>query len=127
MAISERPQCPRNMGPSLRDQQPHFSNHIHSHHRAVAKCPKLSFPEFNGNDPDSWIRRAEKYFEMVGVPNEERAKVYVLYISGRAENWWRSSGCNANTLPWHQLCRLLGDRFNEVSTSEVIGQFHNLK
>jgi len=56
-----------------------------------------------------------------------RVKISVLYISGRAEHWWRSSGCNANTIPWHQFCRLLGDRFNEVSTYEVIGQFHNLK
>ena len=96
-------------------------------HRAVAKGPKLRFPEFDGSDPDGWIRKAEKYYELVGVPNEDTVKIVVLYISGKAEYWWRGIGCNANILPWHQFCRMIGDRFNETSSYEAIGQFHNLK
>ena len=106
---------------------PLFHNHMQVQHRAVAKGPKLSFPEFDGSDPDGWIRKAEKYYELVGVPNEDRVKIVVLYISGKAEYWWHGTGCNANILPWHQLCRMIGDRFNETSSYEAIGQFHNLK
>jgi len=80
---------------------PLFHNHMQVQHRAVAKGPKLSFPEFDGSDPDGWIRKAEKYYELVGVPNEDRVKIVVLYISGKAEYWWRGTGCNANILPWH--------------------------
>ena len=46
-------------------------------HRAVAKGPKLRFPEFDGSDPDGWIRKAEKYYELVGVPNEDTVKIVV--------------------------------------------------
>ena len=100
---------------------------LQNQHRAVARGPKLTFPEFAGENTDGWIRKAEKYFELVGVPTEDRVKIAVLYITGKAEFWWRGTGCNANTLPWHHFCRMVTDRFNLVSEYEVIGQFHNLK
>jgi hypothetical protein len=31
------------------------------------------------------LRKAEKYFEMVGVPNEDRMKIVVMYVNGKAE------------------------------------------
>jgi hypothetical protein len=64
---------------------------------------------------------------MVGVPNEDRVKIAVMYVNGKAEFWWRGTGCNANTLPWHQFCRMLTDRFNTSSEYEIVGHFHNLK
>lgn len=48
----------------------HYDSQMLSQHKAIARGPKLQFPEFNGDDPDGWIRKAEKYFEMVGVPTE---------------------------------------------------------
>jgi hypothetical protein len=53
---------------------------------------------------EGWIRKAEKYFELIGVPNEDRVQIAIMYISGKAEFWWRGTGCNARTLPWHQFC-----------------------
>lgn len=44
---------------------------LYNQHKAVARGPKLTFPEFNGVDADGWIRKAKKYFEMVGVPPED--------------------------------------------------------
>ena len=114
--------------PQPQQQQSHqFGSQIQHQHRAVARGPKLHFPEFTGEDCDGWIRKAEKYFELVGIPNEDRVRIAVLYVSGKAEYWWRGTGCNANTLPWHHFCRMVGDRFNQVSEYEIIGQFHNLK
>ena len=107
--------------------QTNYVMQLQNQHRAVARGPKLTFPEFAGEDTDGWIRKAEKYFELVGVPTEDRVKIAVLYITGKAEFWWRGTGCNANTLPWHHFCRMVTDRFNLVSEYEVIGQFHNLK
>ena len=107
--------------------EPQFQTQLHVQHRAVAKGPKLSFPEFDGSDVDGWIRKAKKYFELVRVPNEDRVQIAVLYIKGKAEFWWRCTGCSAAHLPWHQFCTMLGDRFNETSPCDAIGQFHSLK
>jgi len=104
-----------------------FQAQMHFQHRIVAKGPKLSFPEFDGTDVDGWIRKAEKYFELVRIPNEDRVQIAVLYIQGKAEFWWRGTGCTAHQLPWHQFCAMLSDRFNETSPCDAIGQFHNLK
>jgi hypothetical protein len=68
----------------------HQPNPFHNQlqfHKAIAKGPKLSFPEFEGIDPDGWIIKAEKYFELVGVANEDRVQLAVLYIKGKAEYW----------------------------------------
>ena len=59
-----------------------FTTQMHYQYRTVANGPKLSFPEFNGTGPDGCIRKAEKFFELVGVPTEERVKIAVLYIHG---------------------------------------------
>lgn len=116
-------------GPQSTNNQ-HFQNHhmnMQHQHKAVARGPKLNFPEFNGDDTDGWIRKSEKYFEMVGVPLEDRVKVAVMYVNGSTEYWWRGTGCNANTLPWHHFCRIVSGRFNTTSEYDIVGQFHNLK
>jgi hypothetical protein len=64
---------------------------------------------------------------MIGVPNEDRVKIVVMYVTGKAEFWWRGTGCNANNLPRYQFCRMVTDRFNLASEYEIVGQFHNLK
>jgi hypothetical protein len=104
-----------------------YNQHLHFQHKAVARGPKLNFPEFSGEDVEGWIRKAEKYFELVGVPTEDRVQIAIMYISGKAEYWWRGTRCNASTLPWHHFCRMAGDRFNTISEYEIVGQFHNLK
>ena len=93
----------------------------------MAKGPKLSFPQFDGTDPDGWIRKAKKFFELLVVPTEDKVKKAVMYMNGKVECWWRGTGGNPSTLPWHRFCRMLEDRFLEISTAEIIGQFHNLK
>jgi hypothetical protein len=37
-----------------------FFNHLQFQQKAVARGRKLSFAEFDGKDPDCWIRKAEK-------------------------------------------------------------------
>lgn len=65
---------------------------------------------------------------MVSVANEERVKVAVTCVKGRAEYWWRGTGSWMEFI-YFVLDHFLGlwERFNEMSTYEIIGQFHDLK
>jgi hypothetical protein len=45
----------------------------------------LTFLDFTGQDTDGWLRKVEKYFEMIGMPNEDRVKIVVMYINGKVE------------------------------------------
>jgi hypothetical protein len=104
-----------------------YSMQLQQQQKHVSRGPKLIFPEFNGTDVDGWIRKPEKYYELVGVPNEHRVQIAVLYLEGRAEYWWRGTGCNPQTLLWHHFCRMVSDRFNKTSEYDIIGKFHQLK
>lgn len=108
-------------------QPPNYNAQLLYQHRAVARGPKLTFLEFHGEDADGWIRKGEKYFEMVGVPVEEWVKTVVLYVEGKAKFCWRGTGYNASLVPWPNFCQMVTDRFNRVSEYDIIAQFHNLK
>jgi hypothetical protein len=115
-------------------QHTNYSMQLQQHHKHVSRGPKLSFPEFNGTDADGWIIKAEKYYELVekyyelvGVPNEQRVQIAVLYLEGKAEYWWRGTDCNPQTLLWHHFCRMVSDRFNQTFEYDIIRQFHQLK
>jgi len=73
--------------------QQHFQSQMQFQQKMVAKGPKLSFPEFDG------AVSAEKFFELVAVPSEDKVKVAVMYLKGKADYWWRGTGCNPSTLP----------------------------
>nr|ADB85289.1 putative retrotransposon protein [Phyllostachys edulis] len=76
---------------------------------------------------DGWIAKAEKYFEATRIPLEQRTDYAVTYLKERANYWWRGTGCNAAILPWHQFCRMIGDRFAETSIYDNVRMFHWLK
>lgn len=80
----------RDTAPGGFQRDRHFYNpnnhnyNLQQQHRAIARGPKLTFPEFAGEDAEGWIRKAEKYFDMVGVPLEDKVKIAVLYVVGKA-------------------------------------------
>lgn len=75
----------------------------------------MNFPEFDGTGTDGWIAKAEKYFDAARMSLDQRTDYAVTNLKGRAHYWWRSTGCNALTLPWHQFCRMIEERFTESS------------
>jgi hypothetical protein len=102
--------------PHLNPVHQHFHSQMQFKHKVVVKGPKLAFPEFEGTDPDGWIRKAEKFFELVVVPSEDKVKIAVMYWKGKADYWWRGTGCTPVALPWHHFCRMLEDRFLEIDS-----------
>jgi hypothetical protein len=49
------------------------------------------------------------------------------YISGRADNWLRSTKVLQPPVPWEQFCRLLYDKFAEGSIYDILERFHGVK
>lgn len=72
-------------------------------------------------------RSESQNFFRTSLCSKCRVKIVVMYLKGKAEYWWRGTGCNSTTLPWHHFCIMLEDRFTETSTYKVVGQFHNIK
>ena len=68
--------------PGQQGRQPHFPENNRT--QAILKSPKLNFPEFDGTDPDGWIAKAEKYFELAKTPDEQKVSIAEVYLTGRA-------------------------------------------
>jgi hypothetical protein len=69
----------------------------------------MNIPEFEGQDPDSWIQTIKQYFDAARTPLDQRTEIAVTYLKGPAVQWWRGTGIPASTLLWHHFCRYLGD------------------
>lgn len=93
---------------------------------ALVKPAKYNIPEFDGFGTVSWIQTIELYFEAARTPLERKTEIAVTYLKGPAIEWWRGTGITANTLPWYRFCRLLGDRFAEISVCDNVRLFHAL-
>lgn len=103
------------------------ANQDNFNHRSFARGPKLDFPEFNRDNVDAWIKKANKYFELAKVPWNQRVEIAVLYLVDRAEIWWAGSGINMDSLSWHQFCMMIGKRFSDYSVYDVVASFHSVK
>lgn len=57
-----KPIAPQDQTQFARPSPNTFAHQLHHQQRAVARGSKLSFPEFDGSDPDGWIRKAEFFF-----------------------------------------------------------------
>ena len=47
------------------------------------KFKKLEMPVFNGEDPDGWIYRAEHYFQMHLLNEQEKLKIAIVSMEGK--------------------------------------------
>lgn len=62
-----------------------------SQHQAVTgfnRATRLEFPKFSGDDPRSWMRRANRYFQ--NNPMDDLAKVNhaAYFMTGVADLWF---------------------------------------
>ncbi|CAA0824885.1 Unknown protein, partial [Striga hermonthica] len=65
--------------------------HGHRHHREehVRAKSKITMPTFEGVDPDAWLSRAVKFFEINEVHKSERVQIAAYYLDGEANTWWQ--------------------------------------
>ena len=80
---------------------------------------KIELPVFEGLDPVSWIARAEKFFEVHRVQEEEKIQLAFISMEGEAVHWFRFIRRRTPTLSWNSLIPLLLQRFDEGCRGNV--------
>ncbi|GER45704.1 type one serine/threonine protein phosphatase 2 [Striga asiatica] len=62
-----------------------------SNHRERRRSERLNLimPTYNGIDVNSWLSRANHYFEIINILNAERVKFSAYYLDGEANIWWQ--------------------------------------
>ena len=54
----------------------------------LSKSVKLDFPRFKGDDPASWVYKANQYFSFYQTPLNERLLMASFHMDGDALVWF---------------------------------------
>lgn len=67
------------------------------------KYKRLEMSIFKGDHPDSWVYRAEHYFEIHELTNEEKIKVAIISFDHDSVDWYRWSNNRKPIWTWEEL------------------------
>ncbi|TYK02434.1 retrotransposon protein [Cucumis melo var. makuwa] len=68
-----------------------------------SKYKKLEMPMFLGENPESWVYRAEDFFEINNLPESEKVKVAVVSFGQDEVDWYRWSHNRKKVESWEDL------------------------
>ncbi|KAL4038207.1 hypothetical protein IC575_001815 [Cucumis melo] len=91
------------------------------------KFKKVEMPVFAGEDPDSWLFRAERYFQIHKLSDSEKMLVSTISFDGPAFNWYRSQEEREKFISWSNLKERLLVRFRSSRDGTVLGKFLRVK
>ncbi|KAL0546676.1 hypothetical protein IC582_016588 [Cucumis melo] len=80
-------------------------------------------PVFAREDPDSWLFRVERYFEIHKLSDSEKMLVSTISFDGPALHWYRSQEEREKFLSWSNLKERLLVRFRSSRDGTILGKF----
>ena len=87
------------------------------------KFKKVEMPIFNGDDPDSWLFRAERYFQIRKLTEYEKATVSTVSFEGPTLNWYRSQEEREKFVDRANMKEKLLVRFQSMREGLLYGRF----
>lgn len=67
------------------------------------KFKKLEMPMFNGDYPDGWFYRAEHYFQLHLLKEQEKLKIAIVSLEGKGLSWFRWAENRQKFKSWRVL------------------------
>lgn len=87
------------------------------------KYRKLDMPLFDGQDPDGWILRVERYFSFYRLNEEEKMEAAVVGMEGEALSWYQWEHRRRPIRIWVELKELLLKQFRPVNSGSLYEQW----
>jgi hypothetical protein len=75
------------------------------------KLPKIDFPKFDGDHPQVWREKCEKYFTMYSVPTHVWVPFASINFRGTAELWLQAYEAQHTIGSWAELCVAVEQKF----------------
>ncbi|KAA0042077.1 transposon Tf2-1 polyprotein isoform X1 [Cucumis melo var. makuwa] len=91
------------------------------------KFKKVEMSVFTGNDPDSWLFRANRYFQIHKLTDAEKMTISVISFDGPALDWFRSQEQRNKFTDWSNLKSRLLERFRSICKGSLYGRFFAIK
>lgn len=89
--------------------------------------PKLDFPKFFGEDPEAWVYKCEKFFELNAVDETQKLRLASLHMEDKAMHWYRWFEKSHTVCNWREFSRVLLLRFGDNAFEDALGQLTKLK
>lgn len=93
----------------------------------AVKGRKLEIPAFDGTDPDGWILRAERYFSLNRLNQEEQIDVSFIAFEGDALKWLQWENKRHPMTRWEDLKRMMMRQFRSLAAGSLCEQFLAIK
>ncbi|XP_052725999.1 uncharacterized protein LOC128194435 [Vigna angularis] len=88
---------------------------------------RVELPVFEGGKPWVWIGRAEKFFEVQKVAEEEKLELAFISMDGYAGSWFRFWREKTKNSSWDGLKRALGIRFGGGTRGTVYERLSTIR
>ncbi|KAG8363631.1 hypothetical protein BUALT_Bualt19G0042500 [Buddleja alternifolia] len=96
-------------------------------HNHLSSFPRIEFPFFDGDNPRAWIRRTQRYFQVITTIFEEhKVPLASIHFEGKAELWFQSYMEGKDTITWSQFLLALLDKFDDIDRELMIGDFNKI-
>ena len=93
----------------------------------LSKSVKLDFSQFKGDDPASWLYKANQYFNFYQMPLSERLLMASFHINGVALIWFQDSEETGLFATWEDFVEALLTRFESTAYEDPMESFTRLK
>ncbi|KAL2243477.1 UNVERIFIED_CONTAM: hypothetical protein Sindi_0465700 [Sesamum indicum] len=87
---------------------------------------KMEFPLLNGEEARAWIRRCTCYFQMILIPEGQKAALASIHMKGRAELWYQGLVEKRREPTWQELIVNVLERFEDLDYEKVVTEFNKL-
>ncbi|OMO77475.1 Retrotransposon gag protein [Corchorus olitorius] len=103
-----------------------------SHHdslRSFTKHSKLECPQFNGDDFVGWLSQIEQFFEADGTVENQKIRLVMLHMEGRALNWHQHFMRIKGTAPvsWIEYVLNMRSRFGSNEYFDPLSELVSLR
>ncbi|KAA0038184.1 transposon Tf2-1 polyprotein isoform X1 [Cucumis melo var. makuwa] len=91
-----------------------------------SKFKKVEISVFRGNDPNSWLFKADRYFQIYKLTDSKKI-VSVISFDGPSLDWFRSQEERDKFKDWSDLKIQLLERFRSIREGSLYGRFFAIK
>ncbi|KAH9650018.1 hypothetical protein KPL70_026202 [Citrus sinensis] len=84
---------------------------------------KLEMPLFDGSNPDGWILKAERYFSVNRLSNEEKLEAAIIAFEGDALLWYQWENRKRSIVVWEEMRVLILKQFRVTQAGSLYEQW----
>ncbi|XP_024027268.1 uncharacterized protein LOC112093319 [Morus notabilis] len=95
--------------------------------RAEHRGRRLEMPLFQGDDPQGWVFRADRYFAVNDVEDEEKVMVASVCLEGQALGWFQCADAQNPFRSWQELRAAVLRRFGRAREVDPVEQLMALR